>query len=56
MAGLTGHVFGVDVHPVAVTLARVTYLLAIGHGRLTASDRKALSVPVYLGERGYPEP
>lgn len=50
LAGLTGHVFGVDVHPVAVTLARVTYLLAIGHGRLSASDRKALSVPVYLGD------
>ena len=45
---LVGHVFGVDLHPVAVTLARVTYLLAIGQERLV--DRKAFSVPVYLGD------
>ena len=43
------HVFGVDVHPVAVTLARVTYLLAIGADRLQA-ERPAFSVPVYLGD------
>jgi SAM-dependent methyltransferase len=48
--GVTGHVTGVDVHPVAVTFARVTYLLAIGMGRLQASDRPAFSVPVYLGD------
>jgi hypothetical protein len=42
-------VFGVDVHPVAVTLARVTYLLAIGSERLTA-ERGPLAVPVYLGD------
>jgi SAM-dependent methyltransferase len=45
---LVGHVFGVDLHPVAVTLARVTYLLAIGRARLT--DRNAFNVPVYLGD------
>lgn len=39
-----------DVHPVSVTLARVTYLLAIGTDRLTASDRGPLAVPVYLGD------
>lgn len=50
LVGLTEHVYGVDVHPVAVTLARVTYLLAIGHDRLTAGDRRQLSVPVYLGD------
>jgi SAM-dependent methyltransferase len=44
------NVFGLDVHPVAVTLARVTYLLAIGAERLAASDRPAISVPVYLGD------
>jgi hypothetical protein len=48
--GLTKHVFGLDLHPVAVTLARVTYLLAIGTARLAAQDRGPLSVPVYLGD------
>ncbi|MQA85927.1 MAG: N-6 DNA methylase [Streptosporangiales bacterium] len=44
------HVIGFDVHPVAVTLARVTYLLAIGTDRLQASDRPAFSVSVYLAD------
>ena len=39
---------GVDLHPVAVTLARVTYLLAIGRDRL--ADREELTIPVYLGD------
>lgn len=43
------HVYGIDVHPVAVTLARVTYLLAIGTQRLQ-SDRGHLTVPVFLGD------
>ncbi len=43
------HVLGFDVHPVAVTLARVTYLLAIGMRRLQR-DRPDLAVPVYLGD------
>ena len=43
-------VYGVDVHPVAVTLARVTYLLALGTERLGHADRPAISVPVYLGD------
>lgn len=50
ITGVTRHVLGVDVHPVAVTLARVTYLLAIGRARLQAEDRPAFSVPVYLGD------
>lgn len=38
---------GMDVHPVAVILARVTYLLALGD----VSKRKGqLSIPIYLGE------
>ena len=45
---VTEHVFGIDLHPVAVTLARVTYLLAIGGERL--QDRGPLSIPVYLGD------
>ncbi|NYF59354.1 class I SAM-dependent methyltransferase [Micromonospora purpureochromogenes] len=46
---LTHHVVGVDLHPVAVALARVTYLLAIGHQRLT-DQRGPITIPVYLGD------
>lgn len=46
---VTQRVFGVDVHPVAVTLARVTYILAIGRDRLLL-DRGPISIPVYLGD------
>ncbi len=48
--GAIGHVTGVDVHPVAVTFARVTYLLAIGMDRLGADDRPPIAIPVYLGD------
>jgi hypothetical protein len=50
LSGLTDHVLGVDLHPVAVTLARVTYLLAIGRERLLDPGRGAIAVPVYLGD------
>jgi SAM-dependent methyltransferase len=50
LIGLTQRVIGMDIHPVAVTFARVTYLLAIGTARLASSDRQALSIPVYLGD------
>ena len=50
VAGVSAHVYGVDVHPVAVTLARVTYLLAIGPDRLSRSDRRPMRVPVFLGD------
>jgi Trypsin-like peptidase domain/N-6 DNA Methylase len=43
---LVKHVSGFDVHPVAVTLARVTYLLAIGVEKL--KERTEFTVPVYL--------
>ncbi len=52
LSGLTRHVLGMDLHPVAVTLARVTYLLAIGRDRLTHPDRGPIQVPVYPGRRG----
>jgi hypothetical protein len=45
---LEDRVFGIDIHPVSAVLARVTYLLAIGRGRL--ADRDSLTVPVYLGD------
>ena len=48
--GLVHKVSGVDVHPVAVTLARVTYLLAIGQKRIRSKERPAFSVPIYLGD------
>jgi hypothetical protein len=48
--GVTSHVFGMDLHPVAVTLARVTYLLAIGKEKLTNDERGIIQVPVYLGD------
>ncbi len=41
-------VMGIDVHPVAVIVARVTYLLALGEARLR--DRPALAIPIYLGD------
>jgi SAM-dependent methyltransferase len=50
LSGLTGHVLGVDLHPVAVALARVTYLLAIGRDRLLDPRRGPVTVPVYLGD------
>lgn len=49
LEGLTRHVLGMDLHPVAVTLARVTYLLAIGSERL-ARDRDPIRIPVFLGD------
>ncbi len=40
-------VYGMDIHPVAVIIARVTYLLALGD---TLQTRKSeLTLPVYLG-------
>jgi SAM-dependent methyltransferase len=46
----THHVVGIDVHPVAVTLARVTYLLALGRKNINSANRKDLTIPVYLGD------
>jgi len=49
LAACTERVVGLDVHPVAVLFARVTYLLAIGPERLRRR-RERLSLPVYLGD------
>lgn len=49
VARVTGHVSGVDLHPVAVVLAQTTYLLALGRERID-QRRGALSIPVYLGD------
>jgi hypothetical protein len=48
--GVVRHVYGMDIHPVAVTLARVTYLLAIGTERLSHKTRGKITIPVYLGD------
>ena len=50
LSELTDRVLGIDLHPVAVSLARVTYLLAIGRERLVDSTRGPITVPVYLGD------
>lgn len=50
MTQVSSRVMGIDLHPVAVALARVTYLLALGRERLNAPDRGSLSVPIYLGD------
>jgi hypothetical protein len=48
--GLTRSVIGMDLHPVAVAFARVTYILAIGRKRLTDPERGEIRVPVFLGD------
>jgi len=50
LVDVTRHVVGMDLHPVAVTLARVTYLLAIGQDKLTNPNRGNIQIPVYLGD------
>ena len=44
----TNHVAGMDIHPVAVIIARVTYLLALAP--VIAMRAGSLSIPVYLGD------
>ncbi len=48
LAHCTDHIFGLDVHPVAVLFARVSYLLAIGRERLRRRTVQ-IFIPVYLG-------
>src|SRR5271157_2706055 len=43
-----GHVQGIDIHPVAVTIARATYVLALG--KLVNAARKPIQIPVYLAD------
>ena len=47
---ILSHVRGMDIHPVAVTVAQVTFLLAILPLMKDTQFRTALSVPVYLGD------
>lgn len=42
-------IFGIDIHPVAVQIARVTFLLALGQQRLKKRPSR-LNIPVYNGD------
>lgn len=44
----TKHIAGMDIHPVAVIIARVTYLLALAP--VISTRAGSLSIPVYLGD------
>jgi hypothetical protein len=44
----TQHVAGIDIHPVAVIIARVTYLLGLAPALAARSG--AISIPAYLGD------
>lgn len=50
ITSLTSRVIGMDIHPVAVSLARVSYLIAIGNSRLQDPTRGPVTIPVYLGD------
>lgn len=43
------HVYGLDIHPVSILLARITYLLALG-SLLRAEGRGEVWAQVYLGD------
>jgi len=47
-AEVCAHIAGTDIHPVAVIIARVTYLLALAPALVYRAG--ALSIPVYLGD------
>ena len=42
------NVQGIDIHPVAVTIARATYVLALG--KLVNTARKPIQIPVFLAD------
>jgi hypothetical protein len=42
------HVVGIDIHPLAVIIARATYVLAVSH--LVRQARRPVQVPVYLAD------
>ena len=50
LIGLQRSVIGVDIHPVAVHLARATWVLAARHVIGGAANVGELAVPVYLGD------
>lgn len=42
------HVVGIDIHPLAVTISRMTYLLALGD--LVKATQRPIQIPVYLAD------
>lgn len=46
---IQNHVYGLDIHPVSILLARITYLLALG-SLLRAEGRGEIWAQVYLGD------
>lgn len=45
---ILSNVQGIDIHPVAVTISRATYILALG--KLVNSATKPIQIPVYLAD------
>jgi type I restriction-modification system DNA methylase subunit len=43
-----GNVQGIDIHPVAVTISRATYVLALGS--LVTKSNRPINIPVYLAD------
>ena len=50
LTGLREKVIGIDTHPVAVHLARATWVLAAKEAIFEAENTSSMSVPVYLGD------
>lgn len=48
LKSILANVQGIDIHPVAVTIARATYILALG--KLVNSAKKSIQIPVYLAD------
>jgi type I restriction-modification system DNA methylase subunit len=48
LKAILNNVQGIDIHPVAVTIARATYVLALG--KLINQAKKPIQIPVYLAD------
>lgn len=48
LQSILDHIVGIDIHPLAVLIARTTYLLALG--QLIKSSRRPIQIPVYLAD------
>jgi hypothetical protein len=48
LRGVLDHVVGIDIHPLAVTISRTTYVLALGP--LVKLAKRPIQIPVYLAD------
>jgi hypothetical protein len=48
LRGILDHVVGIDIHPLAVTISRTTYVLALGS--LAKLAKRPIQIPVYLAD------